>query len=239
MVRVTAVVLTLLALPRLCSAQWFAVQVTDSVTGVPIPFATVSLLEPSLAVIRSAVVADSVGRLLVPAPKAGRYRLSIRRLGYSPVTTDTKKIDGNDTLRVSIRLAPLGVRLDTVNVTARGVEARELELRRNFGRGKIVSRVDIEHMGYLNLGDVLTSKGLQARKDRGGWRILCSRYNLFLNGFQQNVAFDDRDALSWLLDTELRHVTVVEVYPSRLSVPPEYALGTPDCAIAIWTRPLR
>ncbi|HEX4681597.1 MAG TPA: hypothetical protein VH277_02745, partial [Gemmatimonadaceae bacterium] len=111
--------LSLLALTAgSAAAQHVRIRVTDDIDEAPIPNAVITLLND-----RTAVRADTAGVIVVAVAHAGPNVFTIRRLGYSPVST-TLDVPVHDTLKVHVMMSVAPAALDTVSVSAPGVTTR-------------------------------------------------------------------------------------------------------------------
>ncbi len=78
--------------------------VVDDDTGQPLEAASVMLLNQDGAVTRG-VLTDSEGRFFMEAPRTGRYRVWLERIGYHTTTSTEFDLLPPDTLQVELRLS--------------------------------------------------------------------------------------------------------------------------------------
>ncbi|GAA4360595.1 hypothetical protein GCM10023185_27310 [Hymenobacter saemangeumensis] len=65
-----------------CQDAGFLTGAVQDEKGVPVPFATVAVVQEAPATISTGTVAEESGRFRVKAPAAGAYRLRVSALGY-------------------------------------------------------------------------------------------------------------------------------------------------------------
>lgn len=103
----------LLALPA--SAQSVVTgTVEDAETGAPVQFVQILLEEANLS-----TSTDEAGTFVIRHVAEGEYRLKTFRIGYRPLTS-TVHISKRDTLRITLRLAPLTLQIGEVLVEVSG-----------------------------------------------------------------------------------------------------------------------
>lgn len=116
---------SILFLPAVLSAQAIkgkiSGRVIDSLTKVPVDFATISIFKPGATAPFNGISADAKGNFSIADIPAGTYRLTLEFLGYQPKTINNIIIS-NSTANVSlgnIVLATTQTQLNTVNVTGK------------------------------------------------------------------------------------------------------------------------
>lgn len=244
-VRVTATLLWTTGVPSLVVAQGVGKgsirgTVHDSVGGV--------IAGATIVVVGSTVAARSAenGSFRLDSIPAGRVRLQVHRLGFSPRTLETDVAAALES-RVEISLSPVPQRLGPVQVSERRTSSDErlagYNARRERKVGYFVTRERIEAASSRRLTDLLSEiPGVRFFSERGGpARALRLRGAkcpplVFLDGSPATAGEFDLD----IIDPST--VEGIEIYPDMMSVPPEL-LGPRDLdqcgVIAIWSRPFR
>jgi TonB family protein len=193
----------------------------------------------------SRAVTDASGAFRLSSVPAGTLEVRFRRLGYHP-DSRTVRVESGMEARVDVRLAPLPLRLQTVEVRRRA-EAYDSRLagfnaRRDRKVGHFVTREDLDRMSSARFVDALRNvPGVQMRPLRGGGTTLALRGSrcpplVFIDGFPTDAGVMDLDMI------DLAGVEGVEIYSGVATVPPEFmgARGTHGCGVvAIWSRPAR
>ena len=190
-------------------------------------------------------VTDEAGAFRISRVAAGNQTLQIRRLGYRPESRALLVEPGSE-VRVDVRLAPLPVRLQTVEVRRRDepFDSRlaGFNARRARKVGHFVTREKLDQMSSARFVDALRDvPGVQLRPIRGGGTTLALRGSrcpplVFIDGFPTDAGVMDLDMI------DLSGVEGVEIYSGVATVPPEFmgARGNHGCGvIAIWSRPTR
>jgi hypothetical protein len=108
--------LLVVVIARPVSAQLITGRVIDSLTKMPVRQAAVSLMD-GFGAVANMRTADS-GTFSVRARRAGAYTLTVKRVGYEPVSMRVDLADGQTTERL-IMMAELSVAIDTVRVQGR------------------------------------------------------------------------------------------------------------------------
>ena len=244
-VRVTATLLWTTGVPSLVVAQGVGKgsirgTVHDSVGGV--------IAGATIVVVGSTVSARSAenGSFRLDSIPAGRVRLQVHRLGFSPRTLETDVAAALES-RVEISLSPVPQRLGPVQVSERRTSSDErlagYNARRERKVGYFVTRERIEAASSRRLTDLLSEiPGVRFFSERGGpARALRLRGAkcpplVFLDGSPATAGEFDLD----IIDPST--VEGIEIYPDMMSVPPEL-LGPRDLdqcgVIAVWSRPFR
>jgi hypothetical protein len=93
-----------LSLPGQVSTQTIRGALVDDQTGSPIDGASVMLVDPDERV-AGGVLSDSTGFFILTAPRTGRYRLRLERLGYHTTTSTEIDLLPPDTLQVEFRMS--------------------------------------------------------------------------------------------------------------------------------------
>src|SRR5512132_133013 len=190
-------------------------------------------------------VTGASGEFRLSSVPAGRLEVRFRRLGYRPESR-TVRVESATESHVEVHLAPLPVRLQTVEVRRRA-EAYDSRLagfnaRRERQAGHFVSREQLDRMSSARFVDALRNiPGVQVRPLRGGGTTLALRGSrcpplVFIDGFPTDAGVLDLDMI------DLAGVEGLEIYSGVASVPPEFmgARGQHGCGVvAIWSRPTR
>jgi hypothetical protein len=112
-----AALIALLAAPA--GAQIIRGTVIDSLTGEPIPGATVAMRAVSPDTSVAGAVTDSLGRFSILAPHAGFYLIAARKIGYIPLAGIPRQLDSGSVRTVQFQLTRTTVMLDSVIATER------------------------------------------------------------------------------------------------------------------------
>lgn len=185
------------------------------------------------------VLTDDAGRFLIAGLPIGTTALDVRSIGSAPFTA-LVHITAGDTANIVLPLRKLSV-LAEVRVSATSIVVQrfvsELEDRRALGIAKMVDSSAIERRGTIvgalaNVANVKVS-------NRGDVTLGLANGS----ACRPAVFVDRREVQSADVQAELRmlnvtEIGVIEVYPRRIAIPPEFwgRQGMPDCAIAIWTK---
>jgi hypothetical protein len=231
------------------SAPGFAVidgLVTDSAL-VPIECATVTIVQTSIH-----VETGASGRFQIRQVPAGRYLLSVRRLGFREVSAILIVLP-NDTLRLAYAMEPSVLDLDAAVITERESIGRlaGFEYRRAHEvGGKYITRAQIEAQAPTETTDLLrrlsgikivdSSRVMVAISSRGykteiiGGQVVpvpCT-LPIVVDGIQRPGGF----TIDMIPPNDIYGI---EVYVGPASIPPEFNSARKDgfCGvIMIWTR---
>ena len=112
-----AVVGFVLAIPLGAAGQGIRGAVVDSATGTPVGQGFVVLLDAEGSEL-SRVLTDRRGRFVfsLPGGEGGRFRLRSERIAYRRAETGWLTLRPDSTLEVTLRIAPVPVRLDAIEV---------------------------------------------------------------------------------------------------------------------------
>ena len=193
-------------------------------TGQPILNVELRLMD-SAGQVGAASLTNEEGEFRLEASDAGAYSLSIRRIGYGPLRTQTFELADRDELGLEVTLNPEAVAMDAVTVVAERPIApwlrevrRRTETNRRMGVGRVFLREDIDRIRPHSVSDLLSTYTFAAR---------CAP-TVLLDG----------------LETEARDIVhnadmleAVEIYRGPTQVPIEYYQYA-QCGVAlVWTRP--
>jgi hypothetical protein len=210
-------------------------------------------------------VTDEKGAFHLPKVKAGSYTLSMRRLGFDPLTMIFVVLDDNG-ISVDFELSPTAVRVAPVSIKTERVSLR-LRLAGFETRMKtagvpashFITRQEIEKRHVQSLTNLIDRMGGRARA--------CDYPNVFLDGSpyktytdfsmpapsgrsaarngQRNSASQEEGTgfqkLKPLDAFQIRYIEGVEVYSNAAEIPVEFK-GGPDgqmngkCVVLLWTR---
>lgn len=87
--------------------------VCDRLTGQPIPYVAIALLDPDHSF---SILSDSIGQFAIPAVPIGRYDLKANCLGYYPLVLKEQMVGAAKELIVEIELEPSSTALDELVV---------------------------------------------------------------------------------------------------------------------------
>ncbi len=237
-----AAILCVSAIPLAAQRGTFVGVVRDSATGLPVPDATVEVLEQGIV-----AVTDSGGRFRLERVSAGHFTIRFQRLGYSPGTvglefTATRFITVD---LGEITVAPVATELDPVVVEAEALNERLSEVgffrRRQTEKGTFITREDIVRQDPATTSELLRRvPGFRVFVDgtvssvRGVPSISDGFSRCGVQYYIDGVHADGSD-----LNTVIpRAIAGMEVYTGAASIPPNYRVsGNPRCGVVlIWTR---
>ena len=233
-----ALVLGAVAAPCGTHAQQARGIVFDLTTRLPIPEATVTLLDSGALELGSART-DSAGVFTILAPMAAQYLVTVRRLGYHGFNSGEITLGHRDTTLI-VALTPSPQRLPpSVTRANRGFFAREwgrdgFMKRRELGAGVFLTRTDLLLKEPLSVEDMLRNvDGLMVRNQGLGQQVWAYRGSGCLRTLLNRLPYRST-AYQQLLP---EHVLGVEIYPQFKDVPEELRLDTDGCGlILMWTR---
>lgn len=207
-------------------------QVLDGRTHRPVAAAEVSVPD------RAAVVTSNrMGRFVLSGIPVGSHELSVRHIGYAPLTHAVSVRPGITT-EVEIGLSADPVELAPLVATVerpRRLEIKGFYERKHWGEllglGTFITAEDIERWRPLRVSDLVSmlvpsvGPGLRNRRGFSGLNPTC-RMAVYLDGF----------AVGADLDSFVKPVEVggIEVYKGLASTPAEFA---GRCgAVVVWTK---
>ena len=215
---------------------------SDSARGVVDGFVTDTSLVPLADAVASIVgsgiqvVTGANGRFQIHGLPTGRHYLLIRRLGYQPVSTELRIIEG-DTVRASFALERIATALDTVVVAAKRRSARleEFEARRSLGIGQFMTEAEIEKLNVVEIDDLLHR--LTPNRTRPARRLgpgaACERQQWYLDGVLLPPTMKSDELPS------PKDLAGIEFYASPATIPPQYKTisGGGFCGVVLmWTK---
>lgn len=237
LVPVAALSLALAAAPA--AAQVVNGKLLERGTDRPVAGASVELIGGGG--VKGQAVTDSVGEFLIAVEDAGSYRVSVRRVGYSPATSRTFPVDRGDTTILVMRLVAGTILLAPIEAVAK---ARRLPatLVAFYDRveenrsGRFLTRDEIDRRRAMRTSDLLRGLGgisIQPTR-RGGTRARARGCEplVYIDGVYVPTYGMSLDDLVRPQDLE-----GIEIY-SAASLPPSFVRQrAPSCgAILFWTR---
>lgn len=230
------------AAPDVCDAQttpWQLPGIVRSTAGPPI----------SSAIIQIGAVtarADSLGRFSIQATRRDSLTLTVKRLGFSPVSTllGPAELTGDTLLVLMDENAQMiqGVMVEANDLRS-ALGFGSFEARRAQGLGLYVTREDLMKRNSLRLSDVL-------RTQRGVYlmRLASGKYGVRFSSFEsrRNCApemwIDGQRARGMEIDdVPANTVEAIELYRSTATTPFQFTVADGAIAqrcgtIVIWTR---
>ena len=209
---------------------------------------------------REEVQSNRRGHFVLSGLPVGAYELSIRHLGYAPVT-HTVTVTRGHTTEVDVRMSPDPVVLEPLVATVtriRRLETQGFYERKYWGEltggGTFFTIQDIERRNPLRITDLIAdAPGVRVRCDGSGFR--CSVYsrrvstgfggggcelNVYVDGTLVVRSSDSRWGKSPVSVNELVfpiEIGGVEVYQGAASLPAEFSGFDNRCgAVVIWTK---
>lgn len=212
--------------------------VLDSVAQTPIGDVEIRL--DGVARTRS----SAAGEFSIAGISPGVHELTARRLGFAP-RSDAVTVQNGSSVRVALRMSPVGTALAPVVVTAaeriRTLRLAAFEERRQYGLGKFLTPEDWKGRNNATLKDVLES-GVpaiyvadgKAASRRGG--LGSSGSPCFLSLWVDGVRVGTRSRS--LDEFPVAHVIAIEVYRGPSETPLQFGGTDASCgALVIWTGP--
>jgi hypothetical protein len=229
--------------PSDLAAQAFTVEAVGAADGRPVGPVSVTLIGENGKTARQAIASDSLGRATIVAPEAGRYRVLVRRFGFKADTSPLLRVGAGELIARKVELTQIPYELPKVNVvdevkTAANLERREFEFRkRTVQVGGVYTKRNLDSMRVANLAEAVNlTPGARVTFGRDmnmKWTgPFCGNAAVFWNGLRLN----DAQALSFILDIDLKWVTGLEVYSTPGSVPMDYNARGVCAVVAVWTK---
>lgn len=238
----------------LLSAAWSAPVHAQSLSGTllsmdgdrPIVSGTVELLRAEDAEQVAIVLSGEDGRFRLEAPRAGVYVVRGRAPFHHPLVDGPVELVEGEIVEVQFRLTASPVVLDGIEVE---VEARSARLeragffeRQRQGLGHFITEEDIDRRNPHYVSDLLRHLPRVEVRDalppgvafraRPSFRssAYCSP-RVYIDGFPEHHVDSPVNAVP------PHDVAAIEVYPSQIAVPAQFAGGLTGCGvILIWTR---
>jgi hypothetical protein len=240
-----------IAIASPASAQLITGRVVDSVRKTPIKQAAVTLMD-GFSVVANMRTADS-GTFSVRGRRAGAYTLTVKRVGYAPISIRIDLADGQTTDRVIV-MSELSTALDTMVIEAK----RASFFAKTPGRvtyqqhmltntGQMVSGVEIvaskmsvmEFLGSMPGFRVATTvrvpvPGAHSTNSpptipgKGGYLLSSGKEECLYGRIDRYsipglLDMNDADYIEDLVDVE--EIMGIEMYTNQLEVPPEWRNG--------------
>jgi hypothetical protein len=223
------------AAPGSMLAQRATGVVLDATSRLPVPDATVALLDVDAQELGRART-DSAGRFTLLPPKAATYLVLVRRLGYHGSNSAELSLGQRDTTLV-VTLLPAAQRLPASVTRTRGPAGNEwgrdgFLRRRELGAGVFLTRFDVLSQEPVQIEDALRGiEGLQVRSAGLGLHVQSTRgrgcLRIFMNRLPSRTG----------LDLLPKHVYGIEIYREIDEVPKELLMEAHPCGlINVWTR---
>jgi hypothetical protein len=196
--------------------------------------ATVTVLGSSLH-----VTTGSNGRFRVLAVPAGRYLVTVHRVGYVPVAAAIQ-VGAADTLRLSFAMRRIVTALDTVIVSAKAMVARmnDFEARRKLGQGTFITADQIEQRHAVVTADLLRAIPSLLVVDsgpKGQWAYSTRTSSCLMQVAVDNVLLPTPTNLRLLLPPG--DIMGIEVYSGPATIPLQFKSTNSSCGvILIWTK---
>jgi hypothetical protein len=215
----------LLAAAAPVAGQSFIGRTIDVMSGNGLEAVDVELID-SIGRVRARAVSDTAGWFRIRAP-AGTYTLNARVIGFSDVASSRIAVENGKQLEIEVRMQVDAVELDAVRVVAErdiasgrlGEYFRRAEWVDKSGFGRVYRREDIERIRPIVLSHLIRTV-----PTRNGCPL-----TYLLNGLP--ITLDELDSM-----VTPDYVEGVEIYRTRIEVPPEYA-GRAQCGVVlVWTR---
>src|SRR5688572_11236800 len=146
--------------PSVSQAQVLNGRVLEVGTDRPVVGASLRLYDDK-GVTQAIAIADGSGAFTLRAPRAGQYRVRAERIGYATSTSVFFEVRSGPPMSMTVTLAPQGVALDTLRVTAESLvlEPGHSKFRRRCAAetANCFSSARIVRSGARRLSDVFES----------------------------------------------------------------------------------
>jgi hypothetical protein len=142
--------------PLPLAAQTVQGRIMDPLS-TPVPTAEVLLVNEA-GEVRGKAASDADGVFRIPADLPGEYRLRVRHLGFSDLTSDPIRVAAGETVTVEIRLSQAAIPLRPITVIGRSSDPRHTafhERRLSRRQGAFITRADIERTPHARTTDLL------------------------------------------------------------------------------------
>lgn len=211
--------------------------VVDS-AGAPIP-----QVDVAIAALRKLTKTDDSGRFRFGVLPAGEIVLSIRRLGFEPLSfTHRLQPGASDTLRISLN--PKAVTLEGIKVTERDMRRmfwiEDFYRRRARGIGTYITREDVEARRALRLSDVFRdTPGIRFVRVQGGSGIRFTSSPIHRRDCVPMIWLDGQRAAGMEIDElQVNEIEGIELYHGPSTTPMQFSQGslTTCGTIVIWSR---
>ena len=232
-----AVVLAILA-PQVALAQRVEGVLMEKASSRPIAEVRVTLLQEGGGDSAS-VLTDEDGEFRFVSKVPGMYRLRVRKIGLSPVETHAFWLGPLSERTAVLRLEMIGVALDTVRITARGLPitdwTKDFFERQRTTHGIFLTRSEMVTRQPIQATDWLFGvRGVSVQVGAGRSRVVPTRgggrcaFDVFID----NAPLADTD-LNMVLRSD--DIAAMEVYPSAADAPLRYRPR--GCGVLlVWTR---
>jgi hypothetical protein len=236
------------AVPSTSRVQTVRGRVLDRNTGEPIAGAAVRVVEEA----GNAAVSgqsDAMGGFNIRLPIAGTYRFTAERIGFATFTSSPVEVAAGAVVDVELRMTPVAVTLEAVDVNVRQVppfrdqRASRFWERADRNRGNFITPDQINGLPGARASDFLrqlprvfiAGDGIRGTNVELGFSAArrCTP-TLYIDGIKRRLQPGER--LDDYVDRP--KLWAIEVYPRAADAPPELP---PDdnilCGVvAIWTR---
>jgi hypothetical protein len=184
-----------------------------------------------------AAVTDSLGRFELHSLPAGSQMAEARKLGYSEGRAQVELRSGR-AVTWELELSRF-VSLDSVRILAQRLRYRDFESRRRSGGwGKYLDEEQIARRNAFDTSDLLnTTPGMRVVGSGYDAVLVSTRgaSSLFNSGCTVNVIIDGMQHMDINMISP-RDIGAMEIYPSAVGVPPQYASFSNCGAVIIWTK---
>lgn len=224
----TVVVLLLTWVAAPIAAQGVVGHLYDFESGVPIATADVVMTNAAGDTV-GRVISDAEGRFVILVNEAGRYSLSVSRLGYVSQVTARIELE-NDTLRdLEMTVQPEALGLDGLVVSAQPIVKALSSLgfyaRKGLGHGTFILPSETEKMQAFSASGLLRSvPGIMVRDgvvssmrreiQGPNMKIGPCLMKVLVNGIDRGIELDEV--------VSRYQVSAIEVYNSLAKVPAQY-----------------
>lgn len=234
----------LIALPSTLSAQLIRGKVIDAASQIGLAGATVSVVGENVPA-RS----DDSGKFVMQLHRAGTVVLTVRRVGYSPMTWSFAMTE-KDSADATLPIQAMVTTLDTVSVKEKETAAfmfADFERRRGQKNGgSFITRAEIDNNPPIQTADLLRRVPSVDVRMKGMQTVVVSRRgpNSILLTQDMCVIPLGRDGLVLgpnynINDIPANEIYGIEVYGGPATIPVEFRSSLPNAncgLIMIWTR---
>jgi hypothetical protein len=244
--RIVSLALCALVFSLPATGQTISGRVTDDLTELPVPGATLTIIRQSDRAVVQAMT-DLQGRFVMNAPGDGLYRVYASRIAYDHLGGGPFELASGDTLNLDLFMTRTVLEMDEVMVEeARLLPHLEREgfyQRLRQGWGEFITRDQIERRDAFSPTDLLWGvRGVRLIPDQHGVIIANGRKGVALSpyacGGRMTVFLDGMMVGYGTLDgfVSVDAIEAIEVYPSPMGMPQQFASRSPCGAVVVWTR---
>jgi hypothetical protein len=239
----TLLILALLA-PAALSGQAINGRVIDANTRQPVTAAAVRLLDGDK--VMATATSDASGRFIITAPRPGRYRLAVTRIGFADALSNFIELADGEAINAELPMRSEAVRVAPLTINAprdRYLESKGFYERMQSGNGDFRTGDEVRKRNAYALADLLRGmRGIKIQRAGSRNEVYFTGTNclpmIVLDGVTVRWGGKSTGGLQPLEDlVPIAHIDGIEAYRGGSGLPPEYIGPNAACGvILIWTR---